>query len=463
MEQMTAPRDVREHVQAFMDSARPVAVIPSGTMLLTTLIGVSVLLLFGWGALTSFLRSLVTTMQSAVRQHLTTVLQDLNEETKKTLLLEIGNATEEMQHSLTSRLEQTSKALESQVNAIQASIKDYADAPRDGLSATALAEELWDSLRPVLAQWTQVQGDKNLKILQDWIDGNATAPATSAVSTQALEDKMKDLHAAVMAQLQDLQGAVTTTTLSKVDNLTNKVESVAAKAETQTGYMREDHAILVRVRDRVDEVSKECLSHRSAVLAEIKNHSPIIRDTQKVATRAAEMAERTSVLLGKGDPSPWETELRNVCEDTAKTLLWVSGQETELKDRTHKIESMLTGMLDVVNDVGTALERHSESMGMRLRVLNDVQGGLDRVLATLAARSPMPSAPSQPPHFAQPAGFGRQRVPPAPTHTPTIVEDFSGQQPMVQANQSQPSNAPPVLVTNLDALTQVLNQRSGYS
>ena len=284
MEQMTGPRDVREHVQAFMDSARPVAVIPSGTILLTTVIGVSLLLLFGWGALTSFLRSLVTAMQTAIRAHLTTVLQELNEETKKTLQLEIGNATEEMQHSLTSRLEDTTKALESQVNEIQASIKNYMDAPRESLSATALAEELWDSLRPVLAQWTQVQGDKNLKILQDQMKelkellSATTAPTSSSASTQALEDKMKDLHAAVMSQLQDLQGAVTTTTLSKVDTLTTKVESVAAKAETQAGYMREDHAILVRVRDRVDEVSKECLSHRSAVLAEIKNHSPIIRD-----------------------------------------------------------------------------------------------------------------------------------------------------------------------------------------
>ncbi|OLQ11518.1 hypothetical protein AK812_SmicGene4691 [Symbiodinium microadriaticum] len=423
MEQMTGPRDVREHVQAFMDSARPVAVIPSGTMLLTAVIGVSVLVLFGWGALTSFLRSLVTTMQGAVREHLAALLQDLNEQTKKSLLLEIGNATEEMQHSLTSRLEKTTEALTSQVSAIQTAVTKLGDAPRDGPNTTTCAEELWDSLRPVLTQWTQVQGDKNLKILQDWIDGATQAPSTSTVSSQALEDKMKDLHAAVMAQLQD-------------------------------------HALIVRIRDRVDEVSKECLSHRSAVLAEIKNHSPIIRDTQKVATRAAEMAERTSVLLGKGDPSPWETELRNVCEDTAKTSLWVSGQESELKDRAHKIESMLTGMLDVVNDVGTALERHTETMGMRLRVLNDVQGGLEKVLATLAARSPLPTAPQQPPHFAQSTTFGRQRVPPAPTHTPTIVEDFSSQQPMVQT--AQPSNAPPVLVTNLDALTQVLNQRGGF-
>ena len=165
---------------------------------------------------------------------------------------------------------------------------------------------------------------------------------------------------------------------------------------------------------------------------------------------------------GRETPPRGKLNSGNVCEDTAKTLLWVSGQETELKDRTHKIESMLTGMLDVVNDVGTALERHSESMGMRLRVLTDVQGGLDKVLATLAARAPMPSAPSQPPHFAQHSGFGRQRVPPAPTHTPTIVEDFSGQQPMVQASQAPTTNAPPVLVTNLDALTQVLTQRSGY-
>ncbi|CAE7930361.1 pol, partial [Symbiodinium necroappetens] len=258
-----------------------------GTLLLTAVIGVTVMVLFGWGALTSFLRSLVTTMQGA-----------------------------EMQHSLTTRMEKTTETLVSQVHDIQAAIKGLADAPRESLDAHAFGEELWDSLRPVLAQWSQVQGDKTLKILQDWIDGAAPTTSTSSVSTQVLENKMKDFHAAVMAQLQDLQGAVTTTTLNKVDNLNTKVEAVAAETKTMAGYMREDHALIVRIKDRVEEVSKESLSHRSAVLAEIKN----------------------------------------VCEDTAKTLLWVSGQETELKDRTHKIESMLTGMLDVVNDVGTALE-----------------------------------------------------------------------------------------------------------
>ena len=226
-----------------------------------------------------------------------------------------------MQHSLTTRMEKTTEILVSQVHDIQAAIKGLADAPRESLDAHAFGEELWDSLRPVLAQWSQVQGDKTLKILQDWIDGAAPTTSTSSVSTQVLENKMKDFHAAVMAQLQDLQGAVTTTTLNKVDNLNTKVEAVAAETKTMAGYMREDHALIVRIKDRVEEVSKESLSHRSAVLAEIKNHSPIIRDIQQVATRSAEMAERTNLLLGKGDPSPWETELRNVCEDTAKTLL----------------------------------------------------------------------------------------------------------------------------------------------
>ena len=408
MEQIASPRDVREHVQAFMDTARPVAVIPQGTLLLTAVIGVTVMVLFGWGALTSFLRGLVTNMQGAVRDHLSTMLQELNEQTKKSLLLEIGNATEEMQHSLTTSMEKATESLASQVHDIRAAINGLSDAPQAGLDAHALGEELWDNLRPVLTQWSQVQGDKSLKILQDWIDGAAQNSATLSVATQTLEDKMKDLHAAVMAQLQDLQGAVTTTTLNKVDSLNTKVEAVTAETKTLAAYMREDHALIVRIKDRVEEVSKESLSHRSAVLAEIKNHSPIIRDIQKVAMRSAEMAERTNLLLGKGDPSPWETELRSVCEDTAKTLLWVSGQETELKERTHKIESMLTGLLDVVNDVGTALERHSESMGMRLRVLNEVQGGLDKVLATMAARSTtMPTAPQQPPHFAQPSSFAQ--------------------------------------------------------
>ncbi|CAE7414869.1 HYDIN, partial [Symbiodinium necroappetens] len=193
-----------------------------GTLLLTAVIGVTVMVLFGWGALTSFLRSLVTTMQGAVREHLAALLQELNEQTKKSLLLEIGNATEEMQHSLTTRLEKTTESLASQVHDIQAAIKGLSDAPRESLDTHAFGEEFWDSLRPVLTQWSQVQGDKSLKILQDWIDGAAQNTSTLSVSTQALEDKMKDFHAAVMAQLQDLQGAVTTTTLNKVDNLNTK-------------------------------------------------------------------------------------------------------------------------------------------------------------------------------------------------------------------------------------------------
>ena len=465
MEQVTGPRDVREHVQAFMDTARPVAVILQGTLLVTAGLGLLVMVLFGWGALTSFLRGLVTNMQNAIRSHMDTLVQELNEQTKKSLLLEIGNAKEEMQHSLTIKLETTTEALGGRLQDLHKLVRDLADAPRESMDAHTFGEELWDNLRPVLAQWSQIQGDKTLKIFQDAVTGTAPSAATAPPPTmQPLEDKLNDYHAAVMAQLQDLHGAVTTTTLNKVDKLHTTVDAVAAETKTLAGYLREDHAILVRVRDRVDEVSKESLGHRSAVLAEIKNHSPIIRDIQKVATRSAEMAERTNLLLGKGDPSPWETELRNICEDTAKTLLWVSGQETELKDRTHRIESQITGMLDVVNDVGTALERHSETMGMRLRMLNDIQGGLEKVLASLAARgSTVPAAPQQPPHFAQASTFGRSRVPPAPTHTPTIVEDFSNQQPIVQTNtHSQPSSAPPVLVTNLDALTQVLTQRSGY-
>ena len=37
-------------------------------------------------------------------------------------------------------------------------------------------------------------------------------------------------------------------------------------------------------------------------------------------------------------------------------------QEEELHQKASKIESLITGMLDVVNDVGTALERPSETM-----------------------------------------------------------------------------------------------------
>ena len=144
MEQVTGPRDVREHVQAFMDTARPVAVIPQGTLLLTAGLGLLVMVLFGWGALTSFLRSLVTNMQSAIRNHMDTLLQELNEQTKKSLLLEIGNATEEMQHSLTTKLEKTAETLGGQVRDLQKIVRDLADAPRENLDAHALCEELWE-------------------------------------------------------------------------------------------------------------------------------------------------------------------------------------------------------------------------------------------------------------------------------------------------------------------------------
>ena len=202
---------------------------------------------------------------------------------------------------------------------IQKAVKDLTDAPRENLDAHALCEELWDSLRPVLAQWSQVQGDKNLKILQDGIDGAAPSASTSTTTTQALEDKMKDYHAAVMAQLQDLHGAVTTTTLNKVDKLHTTVEAVAA-GNQNPGRIHERRPRPHRSHQGPSRRVQGVVVPPQRGAREINNHSPIIRDIQKVATRSAEMAERTNLLLGKGDPSPWETELRNVCEDTGQDL-----------------------------------------------------------------------------------------------------------------------------------------------
>ena len=72
------------------------------------------------------------------------------------------------------------------------------------------------------------------------------------------------------------------------------------------GYLREDHAFIVRIKDKPEDFGKDALGHRAAILNEIKNTTPVIREIQNTSARASDMAEKTCHILAKGDPSPWE-------------------------------------------------------------------------------------------------------------------------------------------------------------
>ncbi|CAE7450117.1 unnamed protein product, partial [Symbiodinium sp. CCMP2456] len=486
-----------DYMQDFVQRAHAVAVLPqTSTLGLFAIMGVVSLVIL-WGFQSSFLRSLMTSLQGSVKLHITNIMEDtqkllldyvkehlgarLEELATKVEMLEQRGAsppeTEAFQsklaadtEALQSKLTADTEVLQSKLAALEKAVKDLAAGPA-ALDISGLGSDIWDSLRPVLSQWSQGQTSKMQKSVEDWLKDKAAAPSSSkdgspdaSQEIKQLKDSMKvvqtltkhlceEKHTAVIDQLQEVQKLANDKHAEAQATANEKHAALATKVDNVTGYLREDHALIVRLKDKNEELGKDALGHRSAILAEIKNVTPVIR-------RGADMIERTLNLLAKGDPSPWEQELKKVADDTSNTLHWVAGQEEELQSKVTKIEALITGLLDNVNEVGVALDKHSEIMGMRLRALGEVQTSLDRVVAQTQPRPSPTPAPQQPPSFQQSSHSRARGPPPAPTYTPLVEEVGLGGH-VSQIHASSAPHSPPVLLTNLDTLTQALNQRGG--
>ncbi|CAE7036952.1 unnamed protein product, partial [Symbiodinium sp. CCMP2456] len=375
-----------DYMQDFVQKAHAVAVLPqTSTLGLFAIMGVVGLVIL-WGFQSSFLRSLMTSLQGSVKVHITNIMEDtqkllldyvkehlgarIEELAAKVETLEQREAsppdTEALQsklaadtEALQSKLAADTEALQSKLAALEKAVKDLAAGPA-ALDVSGLGSDIWDSLRPVLSQWSQGQTSKMQKAVEDWLKDKATAPSSSkdgspdaSEEIKQLKDSMKavqtlakhlcdEKHTALTDMLQEVQKLANDKHAEAQASANEKHAALVTKVDNVTGYLREDHALIVRLKDKNEELSKDALGHRSAILAEIKNVTPVIR-------RGADMIERTLNLLAKGDPSPWEQELKKVADDTSHTLHWVAGQEEELQSKVTKIESLITGLLDNVN------------------------------------------------------------------------------------------------------------------
>ncbi|CAE7607319.1 unnamed protein product [Symbiodinium sp. CCMP2592] len=300
---------------------------------------------------------------------------------------------------------------------------------------------------------------------------------TPAASAQFLKD-VKGALETRMSTLQDtlMELSISATTLKtrkvtvditpfkeQFDGIKDQLANMLAKVDQALGYMRDDHALIVRLKDKLEETKSDGEKHKAALQGDIRNIVALVRGLEKTCAQASDFSEKALNVIAKGNPSPWETELKNVVDETEKLLRWVAGQEEALADRAQKIESMCTGLVDQLTDVSTALENHSSVMGQRLRLLNEVQGGVEKVLHALPPRQNQAasgaSGPNQPPPM-QPAphlgphGWVQRGPPPVPAHTPTVYTEWD--------RPSSSARPAPVIVTSMDTLATALQQHSQH-
>ncbi|CAE7511533.1 unnamed protein product [Symbiodinium sp. CCMP2592] len=281
---------------------------------------------------------------------------------------------------------------------------------------------------------------------------------TPAATTQfvkdvkgALETRMKTLQDTLM-ELSTSATALKTRRVTvdiapfkeQFDGVKDQLASLLAKIDQANGYMRDDHALIVRIKDKLEETKNDGEKHKAALQGDIRNIVALARNLEKTCTQASDFSEKAL-----------NTELKNVVEESEKLLRWVAGQEEALADRAQKIESMCTGMVDQLTDVSTALENHSSVMGQRLRLLNEVQGGVERVLSALPPRPNQGSTtPMQPAPHMGPHGWVQRGPPPAPSHTPTVYTEWD--------RPSSSARPAPVIVTSMDTLATALQQHSQH-
>ena len=193
--------------------------------------------------------------------------------------------------------------------------------------------------------------------------------------------------------------------------------NVVAKIESVLGFSRDVHALLVRLKDRSEELTKETNNAKSAVLAAVKDVVPMVRHGRDLAKSASEYAEKSLHALGNST----EQEIHHMLEEAERNIRYISGQEEDVLAHTRKVESMCTGLIDQLSDVATQVERQGETIASRLKILQELQGTMDRMMgqvANIAATRTMPASPMAPPSFV---GHGQGHdAPPPPQHAPSV-------------------------------------------
>ena len=240
------------------------------------------------------------------------------------------------------------------------------------------AKEIWDELQPLLEKWSK-------DILAGSGGGGTIPDGAIGEFLNALRDNYDK-------------------TVNRVDTVN---ANIVAKVESVLGFSRDAHALLVRLKDRSEEISKDQSNSKSAVLAAIKDLTPMVRHGRDLAKSASDYA----------------TEMHHVVEESEKNIRWACAQEEEILAHTRKVESLCSGLVDQLGEISSQMEKQSEQVATRLRSLHEIQSALDRLMGTVATLTPrsVPAPPVTPPNLSQDAGMAQTHfTPPPPRHAPTL-------------------------------------------
>ena len=242
------------------------------------------------------------------------------------------------------------------------------------------AKEIWDELQPLLEKWSK----------------DALATPTSGDGGTISDGSRGELLAALRDNFDK--------TVNRVDTVN---ANIVAKVESVLGFSRDAHALLVRLKDRSEEISKDQSNSKSAVLAAIKDLIPMVKHGRDMAKSASDYA----------------TEMHHMVEESEKNIRWACAQEEDILAHTRKVESMCTGLVDQLGEISAQMEKQSEQVATRLRTLHEIQSGLDRLVGQVATLTPraVPAPPATPPSFAHDSGMSQAHLtPPPPRHAPSL-------------------------------------------
>ncbi|OLP88498.1 PI-PLC X domain-containing protein 1 [Symbiodinium microadriaticum] len=121
-------------------------------------------------------------------------------------------------------------------------------------------------------------------------------------------------------------------TVNRVDTVN---ANIVAKVESVLGFSRDAHALLVRLKDRSEEISKDQSNNKSAVLDAIKDLIPMVKHGRDMAKSASDYA----------------TEMHHMVEESEKTIRWACAQEEDILVHTRKVESMCSVLIDQLGEI----------------------------------------------------------------------------------------------------------------
>ena len=286
-------------------------------------------------------------------------------------------------------------------------------------STPGAPQQLIDDISKVLDKLATAQTVQEMTAskVHDMVAGLAALEKSMPNKVKELWEELQPLLEKWAKDVLPHDSSGSTTSGDVIGRIDSVNANFVAKIESVLGFSRDAHAMLVRLKDKSEELTKETNNAKSAVLAAVKDVVPMVRHGRDLAKSASEYAEKSLHALGNST----EQEIHHMLEEAERNIRYISGQEEDVLAHTRKVESMCTGLIDQLSDVASQVERQGETIASRLKILQELQGTMDRMMgqvANIAATRTMPAPPMAPPTFVS-HGPGHD-APPPPQHTPNV-------------------------------------------